>query len=120
MEFSKPFLVNDWSVDVNRNFDLYGYFDLYFLFNLYWSVNIDRLIDIDRLVNNYWILVNRLIYKDLLFDNFRNLDLLHYHLRNSLFDLDILGNFDYFFDKSFRSRYIFGNLDPNLHRLFND
>jgi hypothetical protein len=120
MEFSQPFLVYDWSIDVYGNFDFHRYLHFYFLFYLDGSVDIDRLIDIDRLVYDDGVFVNWLIDKDLLFNYFRNFDLFYYNFRNFLFNLNILRNFDYFLNQPFRPRYILGNLNSHFDWPFDN
>ncbi len=120
LEFSDPFVIEYWPVDVDRYLDLYRYLHLNFLLYFDWSVNIDWFINIYRFVNDNWILVDRFLNKSLFLDDFRHFDFFYYHLWYFLLDLYVFRNLNYLLNNSFRSRNIFGNLNPHLNRSLNN
>lgn len=119
MKLSQPFIINNWSVNVDWNLYLKGYFDLYFFLNLNWSVNIDRFINIDWFIDNDWILIDWFINKNLSFNYLWYFYLFYDNLRYFLFHFNIFGNFYYLLYHSLRPRNIFRHFHSHFEWLFN-
>lgn len=115
LKSSDPFLVYNWSININGHLNFNWHFDFNFFLNFHRPIHINRLFNEYWFVHNNWIFVDWFFYKHLLFNylwyfNFFDDDFWYFFLY-----LNVLGNLHYLLYNTLGTRNVLGNLHLYFH-----